>query len=176
MFGKAALALLIGCCAFLFCTHLALAQSEGIILQSDLYLGTPIYGAEDLPEQITFNIYDAQDALVPIGNQSFNRGRYSVDYEFSKSDGVTTGNVARVKAEFTQKLNLTDSDGEAIQPKELWAGLSVNGTEIGSRTKLSDETMVQLLLDSDASIATYVTMAYEGDGNPFQPIGFCGYG
>lgn len=150
--------------------NIGFAQGDGIPLQTDVYLGTPIYSAEDLPEQITFNIYDAQNALVPLGSQTFNRGQYAVDFEFQKSDGVSSGEVARVKAEFTQKLNLSDDYGETLKPKELWAGLEINGVEIGSRTKVSDEIMVQLLLASDASMATYLTVAYEGDDNPLTTI------
>ncbi|MDZ7696628.1 MAG: hypothetical protein U5R49_06820 [Deltaproteobacteria bacterium] len=58
----------------------AFAQTEGIPLQKDVYLGTPIYGPEDLPEQITFNLYDSKDALAPIGSQIFIRGQYTVDF------------------------------------------------------------------------------------------------
>ena len=32
--------------------------------QMDVFLGTPIYGPEDLPEQITFNLYDSKDAFT----------------------------------------------------------------------------------------------------------------
>ncbi|MGM0428177.1 MAG: hypothetical protein ACQEQ7_13175 [Thermodesulfobacteriota bacterium] len=36
-----------------------------------------------------------------------------------KSDGVTSGNVARINAQFTQKLDLLDDFGESIEPKEI---------------------------------------------------------
>ena len=38
--------------------------SEGIPLQKDVFLGAPIYGPEDLPEQITFNLYDSFDERI----------------------------------------------------------------------------------------------------------------
>ncbi len=146
------------------------AQSEGIPLQKDVLLGAPIFGPEDLPEEITFTLYDSQTAATPLGYQTFTRGQYTVDFEFSKSNGITAGNVARVSADFTKTLNLKDAEGEAIQPKEIWAGIEVGGAEIGDRTKVSDGTLVQLLLASDASIATYLTLAYTGDSNPIATI------
>ncbi|MDZ7696615.1 MAG: hypothetical protein U5R49_06750 [Deltaproteobacteria bacterium] len=78
--------------------------------------------------------------------------------------------MARLSADFTNTLNLKDAEGEAIQPKEIWAALEVGGAEIGDRSKVSDGTMVQLLLASDASIATYLTLAYTGDENPITTI------
>ena len=55
-------------------------------------------------------------------------------------------------------------------PRKIWAALEVGGAEIGDRSKVSDETLVQLLLASDASIATYLTLVYEGDDNPITTI------
>jgi hypothetical protein len=156
--------------AIMFSLSVALANDAGIFLEKDVFLNTPILGPEDLPESITFNLYDSKDALVPIGSQTFNRGQYTVDFEFSKSDGVSGGDVARVKATFTEKLNLTDAQGESIKPKELWVALTVGDEEVDSKTKVSDEAMVQLLLNSDASIATYLTLVYEGDDNPITTI------
>ncbi len=97
MYKKSIIIILL-CILFLPLT--ALAQSEGIPLQKDVFLGTPISGPEDLPEEITFNLYDSQDALIPIGSQTFTRGQYTVDFDFSKSDGLTAGSVARAKANF----------------------------------------------------------------------------
>jgi hypothetical protein len=154
----------------LFSVSLVSAQSEGIRLQKDVILGVPILGPEDLPEEITFTLYDAQNGLTPLGSQTFSRGQYTVDFEFSKSDGVTSGNVARIKADFTDTLNLQDDFGEPVKPTELWAALEVAGSEVGPRTKVSDETLVRLLLNSDASLATYLTLAYEGDENPITTI------
>jgi hypothetical protein len=146
------------------------AQTEGVSIEKDVFLNTPILVPEDLPESIIFNLYDNEDALISIGSQTFSRGQYSVDFQFRKSDGVSGGDVARVKAAFTEKLNLTDAQGESIKPKELWVSLTVGDEEVGSRTKVSDETMVQLLLNSEASIATYLTLVYEGDDNPIATI------
>ncbi len=146
------------------------AQSEGIPLQKDVLLSSPIFGPEDLPEEITFNLYDSKDATEPIGSQTFQRGQYNVDFEFSKSDGITAGNVARIAANFTEKLAINSDPKSAANTKEIWAGIEVGGTEIGDRTKVSDETLVQLLLASDASISTYLTLAYTGDANPITTI------
>lgn len=146
------------------------AQSEGIPLQKDMLLDSPILAPEDLPEEITFALFDSKTAIEPLAFQTFTRGQYAVDFEFSKSDGITSGNVARVSADFTNILNLKDSEGESIQPKEIWAALEVGDAEVGERNKLSDETLVQLLLASDASIATYLTLVYQGDDDPITTI------
>ena len=61
------------------------AQSEGIPLQKDILLNSPIFGPEDLPEEITFTLYDSQTATEALGYQTFQRGEYTVDFEFSKA-------------------------------------------------------------------------------------------
>lgn len=140
-----------------------------IPLQKDVLLNSPVLGPEDLPDEITFTLYDSQATTTPLGYQTFLRGQYTVDFEFSKSNGITAGNVARVSADFTNKLNISD-DSESVKIKEIWAGIEVDGFEIGDRTQVADETLVQLLLASDASIATYLTLDYEGDENPIAAI------
>ena len=154
----------------LFLPITAFAQTDGIPLQKDVFLEYPITTTEDLPDQITFNLYDSQTALTPIATQTFPKGKYTVDFEFSKSDGFTSGNVARIKANFINKLNINDDPDTSTQIKEIWVGIEVAGTEVGERSQVSDETLVQLLLASDASIATYLTLAYEGDENPITTI------
>lgn len=148
----------------------ALAQTDGIPLQRDVFLEYPISTTEDLPDQVTFNLYDSKTATTPIGAQTFARGEYTVDFEFSKSDGVISGTVARVNANFTNKLNINDDPDTGTQTKEIWISIKMGGTEIADRTQVSDETLVQLLLSSDASIATYLTLAYKGDDNPITTI------
>jgi len=170
MSKKRGLIFLVSMLALIFSVSLVSAQTEGIPLQKDVFLGAPISGSEDLPEEVTFTFYDAQNGITSLGSQTFPRGQYTVDFEFSQSDGVTGGSVARVKAEFTEGLNLKDASGETLKPKELWAALEVDGAEVGARTKVSDETLVRLLLNSDASLATYLTLAYEGDDNPIATI------
>ena len=147
-----------------------IVQAEGIPLQKDVLIDSPILAPEDLPDEITFTLYDSKDAAVPLGFQTFSRGQYSADFEFSKSDGISGGNIARVSANFTNNLNLKDAEGESIQPKEIWAALEVGSVQVGERSKVSDETLVQLLLASDASMATYLTLVYEGDDNPITTI------
>ena len=155
---------------FLLLLPISVQASDGIPLQKDVFLEYPITTTEDLPNQITYNLYDSQTATTPIGTQTFARGAYTVDFEFSKSDGVTTGSVARVSADFTNKLNISDDPDASIRVKEIWVGIEVGGTDVGDRTQVADETLVQLLLASDASIATYLTLAYEGDDNPITTI------
>ncbi len=149
---------------------ISLAQSEGIPLEKDVFLEWPIIYPKDLPDQVTFNLYASQDALAPIATQTFPRGAYTVEFEFSKSDGLTLGTVARFKANFTQTLNLINANGETLKPKELWTDLALDGTLTGTRKQVSDDIMVQLLLNSDASISTYLTLVYKGDQNPITTI------
>ena len=108
--------------------------------------------------------------LPPLATQAFPRGEYTLDFDFNKSDGLSSGTIARFKVNFTNKLNLGDSADSAKQPKEIWAEFSVGDSVMGSRSLLPDDAMVQLLLASDASIATYLTLAYEGDDNPIATI------
>ena len=75
---------------------LSVQASDGIPLQKDVWLEYSITTTEDLPDQITFNLYDSKIALTPIATQTFPKGKYTVDFEFSKSDGVTSGNAARI--------------------------------------------------------------------------------
>jgi hypothetical protein len=76
-----------------------IAQSDGIPLQKDVFLEYPITTTEDLPDQITFNLYDSKTTTTPIATQTFPKGKYTVDFEFSKSDAVTPGTVAKFKAQ-----------------------------------------------------------------------------
>ena len=149
----------------------AFAQGAGSIpIEKDVLLEFPIQGAEDLPDAVTFSLYDSEDAVTPLATQAFPRGEYTLDFDFNKSDGLSSGTIARFKVNFTNKLNLGDSADTAEQPKEIWAEFSVGDSVMGSRSLLPDDAMVQLLLASDASIATYLTLAYEGDDNPITTI------
>jgi len=111
-----------------------LAQSNGIPIQKDVFLEYPITTTEDLPNQITFNLYDSESALTPIATQTFPKGKYTVDFEFSKSDGTTSGTVARIKANFTNKLEINDDPDTSTKVKEIWVGVEVAGTEVGALT------------------------------------------
>lgn len=77
----------------------SIAQSDGIPLQKDVFLEYPITTTEDLPDQITFNLYDSKTATTPIGTQTFPKGQYTVDFEFSKSKGCTIRTMAKLKAQ-----------------------------------------------------------------------------
>ena len=117
-----------------------------------------------------FSLYESESAPAPLATQDFPRGEYSLDFDFSKSDGLSAGSVARLKVNFSSKLDLEKAVDSSGKPKELWAELSVDNTVIGKRERIPDEPMVKLLLASDASIATYLTLAYEGDENPITTI------
>ena len=157
--------------ALLVPLHSAFAQdSEGIPIQKDVFLNGSILSVEDLPDQVTVALYDSATATVPIATQTFLRGKYTLDFEFSKSDGLALGPVGRLNVDFTNKLNMGDDPDNPTRVKEIWSEVKINGQPIGDRTQVSDETMVKLLLASDASIATYITLAYEGDDNPITTI------
>ena len=111
---------------------LSIQASAGIPLQKDVFLEYPITTTEDLPDQVTFNLYDSESALTPIGAQTFAKGQYTVDFEFSKSDSVQSGTVARFNANFTNKLKIND-DPEPTKIKEIWVDIEVGGTEICDR-------------------------------------------
>lgn len=145
-------------------THAA----EGTPIQKDVYLNGPMLGIEDLPDEIAVSLYDSETATTPLATQVFPRGKYTLDCEFNKSDGVALGPIARINLNFTNKLNL-GADNET-KVKEIWVELSANGQQLEDRTQVSDETLVKLLLDSDAVVTTYLTLAYEGDGNPIATI------
>jgi len=51
---------------FLLLLPLSVQASDGIPLQKDVFLEYPIITTEDLRDQITFNLYGSEDALVPI--------------------------------------------------------------------------------------------------------------
>ena len=142
--------------------------AEGITLEKDVFLQYPILGIEDLPDEITFALYASASATTPLATQAFSRGKYTVDFDINKTDGVALGAIARLKVDFTDKLNMGD-DPES-RPREIWSEVKVNGQVLGDRTRVTDEAMVKLLLASDASIATYLTLVYEGDDNPIATI------
>ena len=150
--------------------YTAFAQSGGIAIEKDVLLEWPILSAEDLPDAVTFSLYDDENALVPLATQSFSRGEYALDFDFNTSDGISSGSIARFKVNFTNKLNLENAVNSAGKPNAIWSELKVGDSVIGAKDRLPDDAMVQLLLASDASIATYLTLAYEGDTNPITTI------
>ena len=147
-----------------------LAQTEGVPIQKDVYLNWPILGVEDLPNQVTVSLYDSETAFTALATQTFPRGNYTLDFEFNKSDGVALGPIARLNVNFANKLDMGDDPDNPNRVKELWTEVKIDGEAVGNRTKVSDEALVKLLLASDASIATYLTLAYEGDDNPIATI------
>ena len=58
---KALPVILVGFFIFLFPLN-TLAQTDSIPLQKDVFLGYPIITAEDLPNQISINLYDSKEA------------------------------------------------------------------------------------------------------------------
>lgn len=144
--------------------------TEGIMLENDVFLKQPILDVQDLPDEVTFALYDSENAMVPLATQTFPRRKYTLDFDVNKSDGISSGSIARYKVYFTNKLNLNSDTESPVQPKELWAEIAVDGSVVGARSRVSDDTLVQLVLASDASVATYLTLVYEGDDNPLTTI------
>jgi hypothetical protein len=161
--------LFVACLFFSFQTVYA-QDDEGTPIQKDIYLGSQIFGTEDLPDTLTVSLYGSESATTPLGTQIFPRGEYTLDFDFNKSNGVILGPIARLNVSFTNKLNMGEDPDNPNRVKELWSEVSIEGKTVGDRTTVSDEAMVRLLLASDASIATYLTLAYEGDGNPITTI------
>ena len=157
--------------ALLVPLHSASAQdSEGIPIQKDVFLNGSILSVEDMPDQVTVALYDSANAVAPLATQTFSRGQYNLDFEFSKSDGMALGPVARLTVDFTNKLDMGDDPDNPTRVKEIWSEVMLNGQPVGDRTQVPGETMVKLLLASDASISTYLTLVYEGDDNPITTI------
>ena len=130
-------------------------DSEGIALEKDVFLGWPIESVEDLPDEVTFALYDSETSSVPLATQTFARGKYTLDFEFNKSDGLASGSVARFKGDFTNKLDVGDDPDNPARVKEIWSEIEINGEITGDRTQVSNEILVQLLLASDGSISSY---------------------
>jgi len=160
---------LVSVCLMLSFQAVYALNSDGIPIQKDIYLGSEILGIEDLPKEITISLYASEFATKPLASQTFARGSYSFDYQFDKSDGVSLGPIARLNINFANQLNLGDDPNNLVKVKEIWTELSINDMVVGDRIPVPDETLVQLLLASDASIATYLTLAYDGD-NPITTI------
>jgi hypothetical protein len=78
--------------------------------------------------------------------------------------------VARFEVNFTNTLNINDDSDTSVKIYEIWTEMEIDGTVTGNREPVSNETLVQLLLASDASISTYLTLVYEGDENPIATI------
>ena len=102
MFNKTAcftfkIFLVLAISSFLFLLpQYAMAQaSQDTTLERDIFYEQPITAVEDLPDEITFSLYDSETALTPISTQTFPRGKYTLDFEFNKSDGLASGSVAR---------------------------------------------------------------------------------
>ena len=126
---------------FLVPLHTAVAQdAEGITIQKDVYLNSPILTVEDLPAELTVSLYDAAGATVPLATQTFARGQYNLDFELSKSNGMELGPIARLSVNFTNKLNMGDDPTNPTLVKEIWSEVALNGQPIGGRTQVSDET------------------------------------
>lgn len=156
---------------FIFPIQAPFAQdTNSVSITKDVILGYPIQSADEMPDLISFSLYESDKATIPLATQEFSRGDYSIDFDFSKSDGLSSGTVARLTVDFDEKLNLDNATDSLGEPKEIWAELSIQGEVVGDRKKISDEAMVKLLLASDASIATYLTLAYKGDDNPITTI------
>jgi hypothetical protein len=148
-----------------------LAQDRGgIAIEKDVLFEMPIQGPEDLPDTVTFSLYDSENALVPLATQSFPRGEYILDFDFNQSDGLSSGSVARFRVDFSHQLNLDNALESDGKPNALWIELTLDDSVTGGRERLPDDTMVKLLMESDAAIATYLTLAYQGDGNPLTTI------
>ena len=143
---------------------------EGVPLEKDVFLEWPIESLEDLPDEVRFSLYDSEISRLPLAAQTFPKGEYTLDFELSKSDGVNMGNLARFKVYFANGLDLGDGMDSSVQPKELWSEITIAGSVVGGRDRVSDDTLVQLLLAGDASVSTYLTLVYEGQDNPIATI------
>lgn len=118
--------------------------SGSIALEKDVVIDLPEVGLVNLPDEVTFNIYDSNTAAAPIASQSFSRGGYSAYYNIAKSDGLIQKSFVKFMAEFTNFTNAYSGTGS------LWVGIELNGTPAGEREQLDKET-TSLILSALAS-------------------------
>lgn len=118
--------------------------SGSIALEKDVIIDLPEVGLVNLPDEVTFRIYDSNTAAAPIASQSFSRGGYSAYYNIAKSDGLIQKSYVKFMVDFTNFTNAYSGTGS------LWVGIELNGTPAGEREQLDKET-TSLMLSALAS-------------------------
>lgn len=141
------------------CISSQIAYGEFIIrLEKDV----PMSEITQVPNNITFNIYDSEGAVTPVASQTFPFGSWSADYDFSKF--TTTGeNMVRIKGDFTDTANITED-------MQLWLEVEFDGVVKGQRERIG--TQIRALFCRQASFADDV---YDKDINP-RSVGIRGVG
>jgi hypothetical protein len=91
------------------------------------------------PSEITFYLYDSQDATVPVASQTFDAGLWLSENDYK------VGKSMRVSAQFTNTEAIDES-------RQLWMDTAVDGTLIGTRQALGEEAP----LLRDISVDTYI--------------------
>jgi len=121
--------------------------------------------AEDLV--VTFNIYDAVDAVDPVATQEFQPGQWWAEYGFTIfrvptspwAEG-TQRDLVRFKADFT------DTDGLTRAMDELWIEIKLNGNVVGGREILPSGVWALFSEEANYAVANGWTVheIYTGDG------------
>jgi len=113
-----------------------------------------------VPTYVTFDLYDSITSATPVATQTFARGQWWADYNFSR---FSTGpeSMVRLKADFT---NLTTLTGIV----ELWVDIKLDGVVKGSRERLKREYWAlfseQAVEATHAQVADYTPYADTLDG------------
>lgn len=139
-------------------------------LTSVAYAGFAIRLAKDVPRSeipsvpntVTFDIYNSAIATIPVASQTFPRGEWSADYDFSKFTTIPQ-DMVRVKVNFTNTDTLT-------KDMELWVEIKLDGVIKGERGRVKNEAWA--LFSEESSNADDV---YNKDINP-KSITITGYG
>jgi hypothetical protein len=120
--------------------------SSSVTLEKDIVIDSPVVSIFDLPNEVTFKIYDSNTAAIPITFQTFLRGEYSAYYNIAMSDGFTQKSVVKFKVEFT---NLSQSGiyVDALKGTEnFWIEVELDRKLAGEREPLDKEITNQILL------------------------------
>lgn len=83
------------------------------------------------PDNVTFELFDSNTAPTPVATQTFPRGQWWADYDFTKF-GAAPQSMVRFKADFS------NTDGLTID-MELWVEIKLDGVLKGPRERVKKE-------------------------------------
>ena len=154
------------CILFLTCFPAFAETPQGVILEMDAFLGSPVPNIEALPDEIEFAIYDSETATTAIAKQIFPKGKYTTELKISKSGRPTPSPLVSFRVNFSNKLTFNDKSNASDQVKGLWLDITLDGIQAGTRKQISNSTLIRLLLASKVPVSIYRNFAFGEDENP----------
>lgn len=108
-------------------------------LTSTVYAGSAVRLEKDVPRievpvapnTVTFNLFDSETASTPVASQTFLRGEWSADYNFSKFT-TSAQDMVRFKVNFSNTDSLT-------RGMDLWVEIELDGMVKGERKQVKKE-------------------------------------